>query len=219
MGSRNIPKRAAQKCSFGDPYAHDESVRKNGFGLIAGVDESGRGPLAGPVVAAAVALPQGIVIQGVRDSKIVPAAERERLFWEIMDHAVDVGVGIVDAEEIDRINILCATKLAMHNAITALANRPDIILIDALQLPSIPIRQMPLIKGDAKSAAIAAASIIAKVIRDKIMAEYHILYPRYGFDRHKGYGTRKHLESIREHGPCPIHRKSFRKVLPLELPF
>ncbi|MCL4490527.1 MAG: ribonuclease HII [Nitrospirae bacterium] len=202
-----------------DPYAFDEAVRKDGFEVITGVDEAGRGPLAGPVVAAAVILPREIKIDGVRDSKKIPEGEREQLFREILINALDVGVGIVGAEEIDRVNILRATILAMHNAITGLSKKTDIILIDALRIPSIKITQKPVIKGDAKSASIAAASIIAKVVRDRIMVEYHSLYPHYGFDRHKGYGTRVHLDRIRQYGPCPIHRKSFQKVMDVELPF
>jgi len=202
-----------------DLYEHDESIRRNGFNVIAGVDEAGRGPLAGPVVAAAVILPQGLKIEGVRDSKKVPERERERLFEEIMTLARGVGVGIVGTGEIDTINILQATKLAMQTALTKLDGHPDIILIDALYLNSVKTKQMSIIKGDAKSASIAAASIIAKVTRDRLMLQYHSSYPQYGFDRHKGYATKSHIESIMKHGPCPIHRKSFRKVMDLPLPF
>ncbi|HEX8949796.1 MAG TPA: ribonuclease HII, partial [Dissulfurispiraceae bacterium] len=130
-----------------DPFAYDEVIREEGFTTIAGVDEAGRGPLAGPVVAAAVTLPRGLRIDGVRDSKKIPEGERAELFWEILARADDIGVGVVDAEEIDRINILCATRLAMHNAITGLSRRPDVILIDALRVPSITITQKPIIKG------------------------------------------------------------------------
>lgn len=187
--------------------------------MIAGVDEAGRGPLAGPVVAAAVILPEGLRIEGIRDSKVVPQKERESLFRQISISAAGIGIGVVDAVDIDRINILEATKRAMFEAVSALPLRPDMLLIDALSLPSLPIKQTPIIKGDATSAAIAAASIIAKVHRDEIMMRYHTLYPRYGFDRHKGYGTKAHLRSIKEYGPCPIHRKSFGGVLSLPLPF
>ncbi|MDI6801987.1 MAG: ribonuclease HII [Thermodesulfovibrionales bacterium] len=202
-----------------DLYDYDESIRRSGFRIIAGMDEAGRGPLAGPVVAAAVILPEGMRIEGIRDSKKIPEKEREELFYEILRNAVDAGVGIIDAEEIDRINILSATRRAMHKAAAHLTNKPDIILIDALQIPSISIKQMPIIKGDAKSASIAAASIVAKVIRDRIMAKYHSVYPQYNFDRHKGYATAAHLDKIKEYGPCFIHRKSFRKVMDLMLPF
>ena len=202
-----------------DLYEHDESIRRDGFNIIAGVDEAGRGPLAGPVVAAAVILPRGLIIDGVRDSKKVPEKERERLFEEIMALAKGVGVGIVGAREIDTINILGATKLAMQTALKKLGGQPDIILIDALLLKAVKTKQMSIIKGDAKSASIAAASIIAKVTRDRLMFQYHSAYPQYGFDRHKGYATKFHIESILKHGPCPIHRKTFRKVMDLPLPF
>lgn len=199
-------------------YAFDESVRRDGFGVIAGVDEAGRGPLAGPVVAAAVVLPREPRIDGIRDSKKIPECERERLFWEISINAADIGIGVVGAEEIDRINILQATIQAMRDAVAGLSGNTDIILIDALQIPSIQTAQRPIIKGDAKSASIAAASIIAKVVRDRIMGEYHARYPHYGFDRHKGYATRTHIDRIAAFGPCPIHRKSFQKVKDVELP-
>lgn len=202
-----------------DTYEYDRLIRKEGFSIIAGVDEAGRGPLAGPVVAASVILPGGVRIEGVRDSKKIQGKEREQLFKEIFFNAVDIGIGIVDADEIDRINILRATILAMHKAITDLAKKPDIVLVDALNIPSVDIKQKPIIKGDAKSASIAAASIIAKVIRDSIMKEYHRIYPQYDFVRHKGYATGAHLDKIERHGPCPIHRKSFQKAMDLTLPF
>ncbi len=202
-----------------DPYEFDESVKRDGFKLIAGVDEAGRGPVAGPVVAAAVILPDSFRIKGIRDSKKVPEKEREYLFWHILLYALNIGVGIIDSDEIDRINILRATKQAMHNAVTDLTNKPDIILIDAVTIPSVRIRQMPIIKGDAKSASIAAASIVAKVVRDGIMMQYHSMYPQYAFDKHKGYATGAHLDKIEKYGPCPIHRKSFQKVMDLTLPF
>jgi ribonuclease HII len=206
----------------GDLYEYDESIRKNGFSMIAGIDEAGRGPVAGPVVAAAVILPDNIRIEGIRDSKKIPEKEREYLFWAILLNALDIGIGIIDSVEIDRINILRATRQAMHDAVMDLTNnsdKPDIILIDALTIPSIKMKQMPIIKGDAKSASIAAASIIAKVVRDGIMIKYHSIYPQYGFDKHKGYATKAHLDKIKKYGPCPIHRKSFQKVMDLPLPF
>lgn len=202
-----------------DVYKYDESIRKDGLDAIAGVDEAGRGPLAGPVVASAVILPKGLKINGIRDSKKIPEKEREELFWAVLLNAVDIGIGIVDSKEIDRINILKATKLAMHNAIMDLANKPDIILIDALNISSIRIKQLSIVKGDAKSASIAAASIIAKVVRDGMMFRYHFMYPQYDFNKHKGYATKAHIDKISEYGPCPIHRKSFQKVMDLTLPF
>jgi ribonuclease HII len=200
-------------------YAFDESIRKNGFSIIAGIDEAGRGPLAGPVVAAAVILSTRIRIDGIRDSKKIRQKERESLFYKILVSAEDIGLGIVDSEEIDKINILNATKLAMEKALEDLRLMPDLILIDALTLKSIKTKQISLIKGESKSASIAAASIIAKVIRDGIIMSYHEKYPQYGFDKHKGYATVFHLERIKEYGPCTIHRKSFKKVMDIMLPF
>lgn len=200
-----------------DVFEYDESIRKYGLDVIAGVDEAGRGPLAGPVVASAVILPKSLKIDGIRDSKKIPEKEREELFWTVLLNAVDIGIGIVDSKEIDRINILKATKRAMHNAIMDLTNKPDIILVDALNISSIRIKQLSIVKGDAKSASIAAASIIAKVVRDGIMFRSHFMYPQYDFDKHKGYATKAHIDKIREYGPCPIHRKSFQKVMDLML--
>lgn len=202
-----------------DLFQHDEDLRQKGFTRIAGIDEAGRGPLAGPVVAAAVVLSEGIRIKGLRDSKKVPEKEREFLFYEILNFSLDIGVGIVGHEEIDTLNILRATKCAMKYAVEDLSITPDLLVIDALSLPLIPIKQLPLIKGDNKSAAVAAASIIAKFLRDRIMLEYHRQYPHYNFNKHKGYSTREHLDMLRLYGPCPIHRKSFHRVMSLELPF
>ncbi len=201
-----------------DPYEFDESAGNGEFSIIAGVDEAGRGPLAGPVVAAAVILDRRIKIGGVRDSKQVPEAEREKLYQLILSSS-RVGVGTADTGEIDRINILNATKKAMYDAVVNLGVFPELLLIDALIIPNIETRQMPIIKGDCKSASIAAASIIAKVTRDRIMMQYHEAYPEYGFDKHKGYATKRHLESLRRYGPSPIHRKSFYPVMSLSLPF
>ena len=201
-----------------DIYRHDDSFREKGFPVIAGVDEAGRGPLAGPVVAAAVILPRHIRIVGLRDSKKVPERERGHLFWEILIAATDIGVGIVDNEEIDRINILQATRAAMKLACEDLTSPPDALIIDAVTIPNILHTQFPLIKADAKSAAVAAASIIAKHVRDMLMQHYDVLYPEYHFRKHKGYGTREHREKVAAFGPCPIHRRSFRQVLTAELP-
>ncbi len=198
-------------------FSHDEKIRTK-YPVIAGIDEAGRGPLAGPVVAAAVILPPGLVIEGVRDSKQIPEKERIKIFWDIAKNAENIGIGVLDADTIDRINILQATKLAMNMAIKDLLKTPDILLIDAVSLPDVKIRQKPLIKGESASASIAAASIIAKTVRDDIMFAYHEEYPQYNFKGHKGYSTREHMERIRLHGPCPIHRKSFRKVMDMELP-
>ncbi|MEW6600644.1 MAG: ribonuclease HII [Nitrospirota bacterium] len=192
-------------------FSHDETLR-NEYRVIAGIDEAGRGPLAGPVVAAAVILPSGLVIRGLKDSKKTTEKDRKRLFWEIVGSAGVVGVGIVEADTIDRINILQSTKLAMKMAVNDLGTRPDLILIDAVRLADIGLPQKSFIKGESVSAAIAAASIIAKVVRDDIMLDFHNMYPEYNFKAHKGYGTKEHIECINTHGPCPIHRKSFCKV-------
>ena len=179
-------------------------------GLIAGIDEAGRGPLAGPVVAAAVILPPDAQILWLNDSKQVSEKKRELLFDEIMEKAVAVGVGMAGPGRIDEINILQATYEAMREAIGKLQVKPD-LLNDAVRIPGITIRQVPIIKGDAKSVSIAAASIIAKVTRDRLMREYDSLMPEYGFAGHKGYGSTSHIEAIRKYGPSPIHRKSFIK--------
>lgn len=202
-----------------DIYQYDESLRKKGFLRLAGIDEAGRGPLAGPVVAAAVILKEGLRITGLRDSKKVPEKEREYLFHEVHSSSEDIGIGIVGPEDIDRLNILRATRLAMQHAVEHLSSPPDILVIDAVSIPAVSIKQLSPVKGESISASVAAASIIAKCTRDKIMCEYHQQYPRYNFDKHKGYSTREHMEMIRLYGPCPIHRKSFCRVMSLELPF
>ncbi len=202
-----------------DIYQFDDALRRKGFSIIAGVDEAGRGPIAGPVVAAAVVLKSGVRIAGLRDSKKVSPKKREELYDEIRSSALDIGIGIVGSEEIDRLNILRATKIAMQHAIENLSNIPDLLIIDALSLPTLPIKQISPIKAESKSASVAAASIIAKVSRDRIMLDYHIQYPVYNFRGHKGYSTKEHLEKLHLYGPCPIHRKSFFNVINLQLPF
>jgi ribonuclease HII len=202
-----------------DIYRHDDSFRKKGFPVIAGIDEAGRGPIAGPVVAAAVILPPHVRIDGLRDSKKVPERERLHLFREVLVSAAGIGVGMVDHEEIDRINILQATRAAMKMACEDLISPPDALIIDAVTLPGIALRQFSIIKADAKSASVAAASIIAKHVRDMLMLHYDSLFPEYNFRKHKGYCTREHMDMIAAHGPCPIHRRSFRQVLTTELPF
>ena len=192
-------------------FLHDQEIRRQ-HPLTAGIDEAGRGPLAGPVVAAAVILPEGTVIEGLRDSKKVAEKERNRLFWEVVKKALSVGVGIVGADIIDRINILQATKRAMKEAVEDLGVTPDILLIDAVRLPDVDIEQRAIIRGESVSASIAAASIIAKVVRDDIMYDYHETYPGYNFRGHKGYSTKEHMGLVDLLGPCPIHRMSFRKV-------
>ena len=179
------------------------------YGLIAGVDEAGRGPLAGPVVAAAVILPPDTDIFYLNDSKKVPEKRRELLFDEIREKAVSYGIGIVGEARIDEINILQATYEAMRQAIASLQPVPGILLNDAVKIPEVETAQVSIIHGDAKSVSIAAASILAKVTRDRIMREMDERYPGYGFAKHKGYGTAEHMEAIRALGPCPIHRRTF----------
>jgi len=179
--------------------------------LIAGLDEAGRGPLAGPVVSAVVILPRRFGIAGLNDSKQVVPAERERLYRHIVKRAV-VAIGLATEREIDTVNILQATRLAMFRALQALPVTPDFLLLDAVSLPSVRLPQRPIIKGDAFSISIAAASIVAKVSRDRLMRDYHRRYPEYNFHSHKGYGTPEHLRLLAVHGPCEAHRQTFRPV-------
>lgn len=176
---------------------------------ICGIDEAGRGPLAGPVVAGAVILPKDCQILYLNDSKQVSASRRDELFDEIREMAVASAVGIVSPQRIDEINILQATYEATRQAIDGLGITPDMLLVDAVTIPNVSIRQTGIIKGDAKSVSIAAASILAKVTRDRMMEEYDKLYPEYGFAKHKGYGSKQHTDAIHEYGPCPIHRRTF----------
>ena len=178
-------------------------------GLIRGIDEAGRGPLAGPVVAGAVILPRDCQILYLNDSKKLTARRRELLYEEIMEKALAVGTGVVSHARIDEINILQATYEAMRQAIEKLGMAPDILLNDAVTIPEVTLKQVPIIKGDAKSVSIAAASVIAKVTRDRMMVEMDQKYPGYGFASNKGYGSAAHIASIREMGPCEIHRKTF----------
>ena len=179
------------------------------FGFVCGIDEAGRGPLAGPVTAGAVILPETAVIPGLNDSKKLTEKKREELYDVIFRQAVCAGVGIVSPGRIDEINILQATYEAMRMAVASLKTRPDVLLNDAVMIPQLPLRQVPIIKGDQKSVSIAAASILAKVTRDRIMMEYDRLYPEYGFAGNKGYGSAAHIEALKKYGPCPIHRKTF----------
>lgn len=192
----------------------ETEARVSGAKFIAGIDEVGRGALAGPVVAAAVILDLNRVPTGLNDSKKLTAATREKLDGEIRETALAYAIARIEADEIDRINILRATRQAMCKAIAALSPTPDYLLIDALQLKEIAITQKAIIKGDAKSVSIAAASIIAKVARDRWMMDYDQEFPGYGFIRNVGYGTATHLQALREIGPTKIHRLTFRKVLP-----
>lgn len=183
------------------------------YNYICGIDEAGRGPLAGPVVAGAVILPKDADILYINDSKKLSAAKRDQLYDEIQQKAIAVGVGIADCHEIDEHNILQATYIAMRRAIESLAVAPDMLLNDAVVIPDIEIKQTGIVKGDAKSVSIAAASIIAKVTRDRMMEQYDTDYPGYNFKGHKGYGTAEHYEAIRRLGISPIHRKTFLREL------
>ena len=206
-----------QRARLVEMKVREAELHEEGYELVAGVDEVGRGPLAGPVLAAAVVLPDDFDVLGVDDSKKLSEKRRDALYDEILSRAVGVGIGMAGQSVIDDINILQATKAAMRNALADLANNmgrsPDYILFDAMVIDDVDIRQESIIKGDAKCLAIAAASIVAKVTRDRMMVEYAGMYPGYAFEKNKGYGTREHYAGIAEHGICPIHRKSFLKNL------
>ena len=191
--------------------SYEKELYKQGLTLIAGVDEVGRGPLAGPVVAAAVILPKNCKIQGLNDSKKIPKKKHLEIFQAVQDQALSIGIGIMDNHVIDKVNIYEATKLAMKEAVSQLEPQPEHLLIDAMKL-ELPISQTSIIKGDANSLSIAAASIVAKVARDKIMANYDQEFPGYDFGQNAGYGTAKHLEGIDKHGITPIHRTSFEPI-------
>ena len=190
----------------------EQNLYSDKIKYICGIDEAGRGPLAGPVVVGAVILPKDSFIEGVNDSKKISEKKREKIYDQIISEAISYSVGIVDEKTIDDINILNATKLALTNAIKDLDIKPDLILVDALtNIDTCGIPYKSIIKGDAKEYSIAAASIIAKVTRDRMMKEYDKIYPEYGFEKHKGYGTSAHIQVIKEKGACSIHRKSFIK--------
>lgn len=195
-----------------DSFSFERAAYLSGFARVAGLDEAGRGPLAGPVVAAAVVLPRGLEIAGVRDSKEIPETERYRLSLLIRKEAIAYGIGVVDERTIDEINIHQAAILAMKLALRDILPPPDYLLIDALTLPDVSIPQKAIIKGDRLSHSISAASILAKTERDRIMCELHDRFPQYNFKRHKGYATKEHIALLREHGPCPAHRRSFQPV-------
>lgn len=194
----------------------EAEARRCGYQLIAGLDEAGRGPLAGPVVAAVVILPRRFTLPGLNDSKQVPEVSRERLYQSILKQAVASAVGLASEREIERINILQATRQAMCRAVQSLPVSPDFLLLDAVFLPSVRLPQRPIIKGDGFSVSIAAASILAKVTRDRLMRDYHQRYPQYNFHAHKGYSTPEHLRLLAKHGPCAAHRQTFRPVAEAE---
>jgi len=193
-------------------WREEKAALARGFRVIGGVDEAGRGPLAGPVVAACVVLPFGCGLPGVRDSKTLSPDQRQRAYDRILERAQAIGVGMAHAEAIDRMNVLRAGHEAMRQAVASCAILPDVALLDGLPVHPFPVPQIALVKGDSRSISVAAASIVAKVVRDRYMVEQHALWPQYGFDSHKGYSTPEHLARLREHGPCPLHRRSFAPV-------
>jgi len=188
------------------------------FRFLAGVDEAGRGPLAGPVLAAAVVFKEGTVIEGVRDSKKLSPQKREELFEQIVNECLSYGVGIVEHDVIDYVNIRCATFTAMRLAISELSVVPDHVLVDGHAIPELGLPQLAIIRGEDQSMSIAAASILAKVHRDRLMELYDTAYPQYGFARNKGYATPQHLEALLSHGPCRIHRRTFRPTRDMQQP-
>ncbi len=197
-----------------DWLEYEKQALAQGYRFVCGVDEAGRGPLAGPVCAACVVLPEGVVIEGVNDSKKLSEKKREALFDTIKEQALDYGIAFASEKEIDEINILQATFLAMRRAVESLQSvKPDIALVDGNRLPGLAIAERCIVKGDAKSANIAAASILAKVSRDRYMLEMAQQYPEYQFEKHKGYGTKLHYEMIEKYGICALHRKSFLKKI------
>lgn len=197
-----------------DLWFFEKNATAEGYEKIAGIDEAGRGPLAGPVVSAAVILPADFPDAGVTDSKLVSAGKREKLYKKIYTHAVSIGIGIIDAAEIDRINILQASLQAMAMAVANLSPPPDCLLIDGTFPIAVDVPQKLIVKGDRRSISIAAASIVAKVSRDRLMEIYHQYYPQFGFSQHKGYPTKFHREAIRKFGCCMIHRQTFKGVRP-----
>lgn len=192
-------------------YEYENDLYKQGYNIICGIDEAGRGPLCGPVVAASVILPKGLYIEGLNDSKKISEKKREHLYNEIVEKSIAYSVGVSDVKVIEEVNILNATRLAMKQAVEGLKVVPEFALVDAEKKVPINIPYTPIIKGDSLSCSIAAASIIAKVTRDKMLIEMDKEYPEYGFLKNKGYGTKSHIEAIKQHGICPIHRPSFCK--------
>lgn len=200
--------------SVQDGFLYEDAAKRDGYSVICGIDEVGRGPLAGPVFAAAVVLPEHLVIDGLNDSKKLTPKKREALYDVIVGSAAAYGVGFATECEIDEINILQATFLAMERAFGRLGVHPDCALVDGNRMPRLEIHTRLIVRGDSLSASIAAASILAKVTRDRLMCEIDGIYPGYGFAQHKGYGTAQHFEALRELGPCPVHRRTFlKKVL------
>lgn len=194
-------------------YTYEHSAYLRGYTAVCGIDEAGRGPLAGPVYAASVLLPEGLMIDGMNDSKKLSEKKREALFDVIVENALAYGIGFADEKEIDAVNILQATFLAMRRAFDAMQRTCDYVLVDGNRMPPMPVPGETIVKGDGKSPSIAAASILAKVSRDRVMLEYAKQYPEYQFEKHKGYGTKVHVEALRTYGPSPIHRRTFLKKI------
>lgn len=206
----NVPPEGGK---FSPDLHFEQEAHMAGYSTVCGIDEAGRGPLAGPVVTAAVVLPEGYELAGLTDSKQLTAKKREKLFEQLMaDERVQKSIAAATAAEIDELNILRATHLAMARAAQALPLSADFALIDGLPVPNFPLPSRSIVKGDSRSLSIAAASILAKVTRDRLMVELDAQYPAYGFAKHAGYGTAAHLTALREHGPCPEHRRSFAPV-------
>ncbi|WP_379597039.1 ribonuclease HII [Oceanobacillus luteolus] len=205
-------KKEQQLANFEEMLTYEKHAKNNGHQYIAGVDEAGRGPLAGPVVAASVILPDDFVLLGLNDSKQLTEKERENFFDIIIEQAVSYNVAVISNEQIDHLNILEATKLAMYQAVDGLSQKPDHVLLDAVALPQLTMSFDVIVKGDAKSITIAAASILAKVTRDRLMRKIHNEYPMYDFNSNMGYGTKKHMESLERYGASPYHRRSFAPV-------
>lgn len=210
---RKIEKLYVERIRIYNLYNYENRLKNEGYSLVAGIDEAGRGSLSGPVVAAAVILPCRLFIPYIKDSKKLTSQKRTELYFSILNNARNVGIGIVDATIIDRINIAQASFLAMKKAILDLKEVPDYLLVDGFKIPHLNITQLPLIKGEDKSISIAAASIIAKVYRDNIMVKYDQKYPQYLFKKNKGYGTEEHLKALLKYGPSEIHRKTYKRVM------
>jgi ribonuclease HII len=209
---KRIEEKKKEAARIHSMWTYERQYWQEGIRYIAGIDEAGRGPLAGPVVAAAVILPIIFNAEGLNDSKQLTQGEREELRERILSEALSVGVGIVDVDYIDRYNILQATYEAMRQAVKQCNPVPELLLLDAVKVPGLSIPQVPIIKGDTLSHSIAAASIIAKTTRDQIMADYAEEYPEYGFEEHKGYSAPVHYQALDRYGPCPIHRRSFKPI-------
>lgn len=210
---RKIEKINSFRLKFCEMQTYEKKLKINGCHVVAGLDEAGRGPLAGPVVAAAVVLGESFDVLGIDDSKKLSASQRDNLYEQILNRSEAYGIGMASVEEIDQLNILNATKLAMKRALENLGVEPDHLLIDALKLDGVCSEQTAIIKGDQKSLSIAAASILAKVTRDRLVDELSLIYPKYGFEHHKGYGTKEHCKAILQYGPTELHRKTFLRNL------